>query len=124
MNYKIIRNSAKCLICGSEIESRSVHDFKWCECRSIAVDGGHDYLKRAGQISLCQETSILEYQTEVLLTSKELKLLMIGIRSEILRLTKRKKPATKEINELNYLDSLLENADKRLAQKRGLKIYE
>ncbi len=47
MNYKIIRNSAKCLDCNEEIESRHRHDFVRCSCGTIAVDGGKDYLKRS-----------------------------------------------------------------------------
>jgi len=42
----IVRNSAKCKKCNEEIESKSVHDFKWCSCKNIAVDGGLEYLKR------------------------------------------------------------------------------
>jgi len=44
----IIRNSAKCLVCGDEIESKHRHDFVWCSCQNLAVDGGKDYLKRSG----------------------------------------------------------------------------
>jgi len=44
---KIIdRNSAKCLTCGGEPVSRHRHDFATCECGAVAVDGGHDYLRR------------------------------------------------------------------------------
>jgi hypothetical protein len=43
----IIRNSAKCALCGDEIESKFRHDFVVCSCGEIFVDGGHDYL-RAG----------------------------------------------------------------------------
>jgi hypothetical protein len=46
LNYKIIRNSLHCLKCDEEIVSEHRHDFKWCSCKSIAVDGGKDYLKR------------------------------------------------------------------------------
>ena len=28
------------------IESTYVHDFKWCSCKTIVVDGGHEYLRR------------------------------------------------------------------------------
>ena len=42
----IIHNRAKCLICGDIIESVHRHDFKWCSCGNLAVDGGHDYLRR------------------------------------------------------------------------------
>lgn len=30
---------------GDVIESFSVHDFKYCKCESVAVDGGHEYLE-------------------------------------------------------------------------------
>lgn len=42
----IIRNSAKCLDCGDEIVSVHRHDFKYCSCGSLAVDGGDEYLRR------------------------------------------------------------------------------
>ena len=43
---KIIRNAIKCNYCGDIIESLHRHDFKWCGCEKVAVDGGKDYLKR------------------------------------------------------------------------------
>mgnify|MGYP001557848990 CR=1 FL=1 len=43
---QILVNKIRCNHCGDEIESKSVHDFKWCKCHTVAVDGGHDYLKR------------------------------------------------------------------------------
>lgn len=43
---KIIKNVIRCKHCGNIIESIRVHDFKFCECGSCAVDGGHDYLHR------------------------------------------------------------------------------
>ena len=44
---KIIkRNAAKCNKCGDIIESTHRHDFKWCSCRTVAVDGGLEYIKR------------------------------------------------------------------------------
>lgn len=46
-NAKIIRNSAKCLKCNEEIESKHRHDFKSCSCGNLSVDGGHSYLKRS-----------------------------------------------------------------------------
>ena len=45
---KIIRNAIRCKKCGDVIESKTVHDFKFCSCGSCAVDGGHDYLRRCG----------------------------------------------------------------------------
>lgn len=45
---RIVTNKIKCKKCGDVIESTHRHDFKWCKCHSVAVDGGHDYLKRCG----------------------------------------------------------------------------
>jgi len=42
----IVRNSAKCLFCNQEIESKHIHDFVTCSCGMLSVDGGKDYLKR------------------------------------------------------------------------------
>ena len=42
----IITNKIKCKHCGDIIESTHVHDFKWCSCGTVAVDGGHYYLRR------------------------------------------------------------------------------
>lgn len=45
----IIRNSIICNRCEEEIESTHVHDFRYCPCGAIAVDGGRDYLRRYGK---------------------------------------------------------------------------
>lgn len=45
---KIIANRIKCNKCGDIIESTHRHDFKGCSCKSVFVDGGHDYLRRVG----------------------------------------------------------------------------
>ena len=39
----------KCLKCLDIIQSLYRHDFKWCACQSIAVDGGSDYLKMSSK---------------------------------------------------------------------------
>jgi hypothetical protein len=46
-HVRIIRNSARCNVCGDEVESTHVHDFQPCRCGNLAVDGGHEYLRRA-----------------------------------------------------------------------------
>lgn len=54
----ILKNSAKCRKCGDEVESTHVHDFKWCSCQSIAVDGGLEYTRRvANDLSQMEDTS-------------------------------------------------------------------
>jgi len=54
---KILRNRAKCKACGAVIESTYRHHFVSCNCpkktwhkRGIFVDGGHDYLRRGGNL--------------------------------------------------------------------------
>jgi hypothetical protein len=42
----IVRNSLRCLGCGEEIVSGHRHDFRYCRCGNVAVDGGRDYRKR------------------------------------------------------------------------------
>jgi len=39
----------KCLKCGDFIVSYSVHDFKYCKCGNVCIDGGNDYLKYGGK---------------------------------------------------------------------------
>lgn len=60
IEYKVIRNAAQCRLCGDIIESKSRHDFKWCKCRSIFVDGGKDYIRRGGKEENIIELSISE----------------------------------------------------------------
>lgn len=55
---KIKRNSAKCLKCKDEIESKHVHDFVTCRCGAISVDGGKHYLRRAGNLEAFEDTSL------------------------------------------------------------------
>ena len=44
----IVRNAARCRRCETVIESRHRHDFVWCKCGAIFVDGGTDYLRAGG----------------------------------------------------------------------------
>lgn len=41
-------NRIRCNKCGDIIESEYTHDFKFCKCNSVAVDGGKSYLRRCG----------------------------------------------------------------------------
>lgn len=56
----ILRNAIRCKKCGDIIESTHVHDFKWCSCESVAVDGGHEYLHRIGNSDDIEELSIID----------------------------------------------------------------
>ena len=53
----IKRNRAKCLGCGKTVESKHRHDFVYCKCGKIAVDGGLSYLKRSGDPTYIEELS-------------------------------------------------------------------
>ena len=54
---KIIVNKIKCKKCGDVIESKYTHDFKYCKCKAVAVDGGRSYLKRLGNPEDYEELS-------------------------------------------------------------------
>ena len=61
MKYKkIIINKIKCKKCGDIIESTHRHDFKICKCGAVAVDGGHDYLRRCGDLDGYENLSVTE----------------------------------------------------------------
>jgi len=53
----ILRNAARCLQCGDEVESTHRHDFRMCRCGKLGVDGGHDYIRRIGSSGM--DTSII-----------------------------------------------------------------
>lgn len=58
---RLIRNSARCLKCGDEIVSTHRHDFRWCGCGSIFVDGGTDYIRRGQKPgAVWEDTSVWE----------------------------------------------------------------
>jgi hypothetical protein len=54
---RIIHNRAKCLVCGDVVESTHRHDYRSCSCGKVAVDGGHEYLRRVGDSHLLEELS-------------------------------------------------------------------
>ena len=41
-------DALECNNCHSVIFSRARHDFRWCACKRIAIDGGFDYCKISG----------------------------------------------------------------------------
>jgi hypothetical protein len=53
----ITLNKCQCAKCGDIIESKSGHDFKWCKCGSVAVDGGKRYIRRVGELENIIELS-------------------------------------------------------------------
>ena len=72
MRMRIIKNAIKCNHCGDVIESEYTHDYKTCSCGRVAVDGGHDYLRRAystgrddyTELSVCVDSTADAEQSE------------------------------------------------------------
>lgn len=54
---KIKKNCIRCRKCNDVIESTYRHDFKFCKCGAVAVDGGKDYLRRCGNLENWEELS-------------------------------------------------------------------
>jgi hypothetical protein len=42
----VLRNRARCRLCGVTLESTHPHDYKKCRCGNLSVDGGLDYVRR------------------------------------------------------------------------------
>jgi hypothetical protein len=40
VRYTQTRHAIQCRKCLETIESKHVHDFKWCSCKAVGVDGG------------------------------------------------------------------------------------
>lgn len=40
VKYTQVRNAVQCKKCLETIESKHIHDFKSCSCKSVAIDGG------------------------------------------------------------------------------------
>jgi hypothetical protein len=63
----------KCTKCGDVIYSRAHHDFHWCNCKSIAIDGGREYTKMTGvdfvqvelDVDASNEELITDYYREI-----------------------------------------------------------
>ena len=62
---RIIKNAAVCMICDDLIESKHTHDFVVCKCGAIFVDGGHEYLRRGGDINSIIDVSEYEECEEI-----------------------------------------------------------
>lgn len=57
---KIIKNMAKCRVCGTTVESVSRHHLCFCDCGKIFVDGGQEYLRRGGNLQDIEELSVFD----------------------------------------------------------------
>ena len=50
MKKALIQNELECKKCGDIIYSAHRHDFKYCKCGLVAVDGGMSYIRRVGNV--------------------------------------------------------------------------
>ena len=63
----ILRNRARCRKCLQVVESKHRHDFRFCKCGAIHIDGGKDYIKRgAKDLNDIVELSINEFDLSTL----------------------------------------------------------
>ena len=81
-NQKIIYNRIRCKHCGDVIESYSVHDFKFCSCGSVAVDGGHEYLSRSFKVSPEEDFEDLSEVLPIVDAENEIKIIGINLASK------------------------------------------
>ena len=61
---KLIKNVIKCNHCGDIIESKHRHDFKFCKCGTVAVDGGLNYERRLFKNSPDDFTNLSEWKED------------------------------------------------------------
>lgn len=54
----MIVHGVKCLMCGYEIYSRARHDFHYCKCGNVYIDGGQDGYMRYGAIFFDKAQSV------------------------------------------------------------------
>jgi ribosomal protein S27AE len=57
---KLIFNALQCAKCDDVIVSTHRHDFRYCKCGAIAVDGGNEYSRWVGDIHNAKDLS--EYE--------------------------------------------------------------
>ena len=67
----MIVTGIKCKICGEKIWSKNTHDFHWCKCHNVAVDGGRSYLKVVGGMLAATEGDTKAYDVVKIDTGKE-----------------------------------------------------
>lgn len=62
----------QCPECKEKIYSRTRHDFHWCHCGKVAIDGGFDYLKITGIPVMSEPGKIKVDRIEINATKQEL----------------------------------------------------
>lgn len=59
---KLIRNAIRCNNCKDIIESKHTHDFKFCKCGMVGIDGGLNYTRRIFKNSPNDFTDLSEWR--------------------------------------------------------------
>ena len=76
---KIVRNMARCKLCNTTVESKTVHDFRKCKCGELFVDGGKEYFRRGGDINNIEDLSVTSPEKDD--KKMKLKILICGDRN-------------------------------------------
>ena len=90
----IVVNQVRCKKCEDTPFSAHRHDFKYCKCGSIAVDGGQEYLRRVGDVQAAEEMSyelpdaVVRACEDAVVWSKETKRNDFGIALAVIRALK------------------------------------
>lgn len=61
---KLIKNVIQCVHCKDVIESKYTHDFKFCKCGTVTIDGGLSYAKRSFKNSPDDFIDMSEWEDE------------------------------------------------------------
>lgn len=62
LNSRIVRNVAKCRLCGDVIESHGIYDNQTCSCGEISVEGGENYIGRFASTNWYNIIDLSEYE--------------------------------------------------------------
>ena len=62
MNSKIIRNAARCRLCGDVIESKKLYENQTCRCGEISISGGLNYIGRCASTRWSNIIDLSEYE--------------------------------------------------------------
>ena len=60
LTKKLIKNAFKCLYCNDIIESKHQHHFVTCKCGKTSVDGGTEYIRLIGDLSMIEYVDVWE----------------------------------------------------------------
>lgn len=62
MKSKIIRNAAKCRLCGDIIETKKLYENPTCSCGEISISGGLHYIERCASNRWSNIIDLSEYE--------------------------------------------------------------